>query len=192
MAALPESSLSPNAVTPEAGAAPASQARRGVLIGAGVATVALTAGAWTLFGRGRAPAPDIALRTLDGESLKLSDLRGKVVLLNFWATSCTTCVHEMPALAEAHRRYAARGYETVAVAMNYDRPDYVANFAKERALPFKVAIDIDGAIEKAFDGIRATPTSFLIDKRGAIVQRYVGEPDWAAFAASVEAELAAV
>ncbi|WP_235839899.1 peroxiredoxin family protein [Derxia lacustris] len=153
--------------------------------------MAVAAGGFSLLGGGQGPAPDVALRTLAGESLKLSDLRGKVVLVNFWATSCTTCVHEMPALAEAHRRFAARGYETVAVAMSYDRPDYVANFAQERALPFKVAIDIDGAIAQAFSGIPATPTSFLVSKQGRILQRYVGEPDWEAFAKLVEAELAA-
>lgn len=184
---------SPSSATPssvEAGN-PASTARRGLLIGGGAAAVAVAAGGWTLLGAGRTQVPDVALRTLAGESLKLSDLRGKVVLVNFWATSCTTCVHEMPALAEAHKRLAGQGYETVAVAMSYDRPDYVANFAQERALPFKVAIDLDGAIAKAFDGIRATPTSFLLDKRGAIVQRYVGEPDWAQFEKTVAAELAA-
>lgn len=137
------------------------------------------------------PAPQVEFKTIAGERFDTAALRGKVVLVNFWATSCTTCVHEMPMLVATHRKYAARGYETVAVAMSYDRPDYVVNFAETRGLPFKVALDADNRIAPAFENTQITPTSFVLDKQGRIVKRYVGEPSEAELHALIERELAA-
>ncbi|MFN7196665.1 MAG: TlpA disulfide reductase family protein, partial [Hylemonella sp.] len=108
-----------------------------------------------------------------------ADLRGRVVLVNFWATTCTTCVAEMPQLVATHEKFHARGYETLAVAMSYDPPSYVVNFAQTRKLPFKIAFDNTGAIASAWGDVRLTPTTYLVDKRGQIVKRYVGEPDFA-------------
>jgi peroxiredoxin len=138
----------------------------------------------------QAPAPDVAYTLLDGRQAHLSALRGKVVMVNFWATSCTTCVHEMPQMIATHEKYKSRGYETVAVAMSYDPPAYVANFAESRKLPFEVVIDNTGAVAKSFGDVRLTPTSYLINKRGEIVKRYVGEPDFAALHSLVEKLLA--
>lgn len=135
---------------------------------------------------GRDPAPDAPFVRLDGSASRIAELRGKVVLVNFWATSCATCVAEMPGLIDTHRRFQARGYETLAVAMSYDPPAYVSNFAQRRELPFWVAIDNTGVIAKAFGDIRLTPTTFLIDKRGRIVKRYVGAPDFKALNALVD------
>jgi peroxiredoxin len=139
----------------------------------------------------KSPAPALSLTTLQGETLELNALRGKVVLLNFWATDCTTCIKEMPALIETHRKYAAQGYETVAVAMKYDTPGFVAAYAAKNALPFLVAHDADGSAALAFGDIRLTPTSFLIDRNGNIVKRYLGEPDFAKLHAEIEALLKA-
>jgi peroxiredoxin len=105
----------------------------------------------------------------------MKSLAGKVVLINFWATSCTTCVAEMPTLIDTHQRYAAQGYRTIAVAVNYDPIDYVHNFATSRALPFDVVHDTDDRLSQAFGDIRLTPTSFLIDKQGRIAKRYIGD-----------------
>ena len=132
------------------------------------------------------PAPEVTFATLTGEAFKTSELRGKVVLVNFWATSCVSCVQEMPKMVETYRAYAPRGYETVAVAMSYDHPNQVAAFARSKALPFKVALDGSGEIARGFGGVRGTPTSFLIDRRGRIVARFVGEPDWARFHATLD------
>ena len=134
--------------------------------------------------------PPLALEDLQGRRHDLADYRGKVVLVNFWATSCTTCVHEMPNIVATHERYKARGYETLAVAMSYDPPAYVMNFAESRKLPFSVAIDNTGSVAKSFGDVRLTPTSYLINKRGEIVKRYVGEPDFPALHALVEQLLA--
>ena len=122
--------------------------------------------------------PDVSFTTLDGQSSRLSALRGKVVLVNFWATTCTTCVAEMPQLVDTYNKFAPRGFETVAVAMSYDPADYVRNYATKNALPFKVALDTDGSAAKGFEDVRLTPTTFLIDKQGRVVQKYLGAPDF--------------
>lgn len=138
----------------------------------------------------RDPAPDFAYTLLDGSKGNTQALRGKVLLVNFWATSCVTCVKEMPQIVDTHRKFQPRGYETLAVAMSYDPPAYVSNFAQSRQLPFGVVIDNTGAIAKAYGDIQLTPTTFLIDKKGAIVKRYVGEPDFAALHGLVDKLLA--
>ena len=135
-------------------------------------------------------APTVAYTLLDGTQSTTDQLRGKVVLVNFWATSCTTCVKEMPQIVATHEKFKARGYDTLAVAMSYDPPAYVANFAETRKLPFGVAIDNTGVIAKSFGDVQLTPTSVLINKRGEIVKRYVGEPDFAALHQLVEELLA--
>jgi peroxiredoxin len=139
---------------------------------------------------GREAAPSVAYTLLDGAKHRTEALRGQVVLVNFWATSCVTCVKEMPDLVATHDKYKARGYQTLAVAMSYDPPAYVMNFAETRKLPFQVAMDHDGTIARSFGDVQLTPTSVLIDKQGRIVKRYVGAPDFAELHALVEKLLA--
>jgi peroxiredoxin len=155
---------------------------------AALAIVAISLGAAAALLQ-RAVAPEVHFATLSGERLATSSLRGKVLLVNFWATSCASCVKEMPMMAATYRKFAPRGYEMIAVAMSYDHPNQVADFAQTRALPFKVAVDGDGAIARGFGNVRVTPSSFLIDKQGRIVKQYVGEPDWASFYSLVEKAL---
>jgi peroxiredoxin len=127
---------------------------------------------------------------LDGRQGNSNALRGKVLLVNFWATSCVTCVKEMPQIVATHEKFSSRGFETLAIAMSYDPPAYVARFAETRKLPFGVVIDNTGAIANGFGDVKLTPTTFLIDKRGFIVKRYVGEPDFVALHQLVEMLLA--
>jgi peroxiredoxin len=155
-----------------------------------VAALAIAAGVGVAVLTRSSAAPDVRFTTLSGQSLSTADLRGKVVLVNFWATSCVACVEEMPKMEAAWRRFSPRGYEMVAVAMSYDHPNLVADFAQKRALPFTVALDADGAAARSFGNVNATPTTFLIDRRGRIVKRYLGEPDWGEFYALVERALA--
>ena len=124
-------------------------------------------------------APESSYVLLDGSKITTTQLQGKVVLVNFWATSCTTCVAEMPEVIATYNKYKDRGFETLAVAMSYDPPSYVVNFVQTRQLPFKVAIDNTGAAAKAWGDIQLTPTTFVIDKQGNIVKRYVGAPNFA-------------
>jgi peroxiredoxin len=146
--------------------------------------VAAALAAWRLVAA-REPAPAVSYTLLDGSKASTEAMRGKVLLVNFWATSCTTCVAEMPQIVATHDKFKARGYETVAVAMSYDPPAYVARFAETRKLPFGVAIDNTGAIAKSFGDVQMTPTTFLIDKQGRIVKRYLGAPDFAALHALI-------
>jgi len=134
-------------------------------------------------------APEVTFVDLQGNKLNTQDLRGKVVMVNFWATSCTTCVKEMPQMVETYKKYKDRGLEFVAVAMSYDPPNYVLNFAQTRELPFKVALDTSGTLAKSFGDVQMTPTTFVIDKQGHIVKRYLGEPDWAGLHALLEQSL---
>ena len=150
-----------------------------------MATVPLTT--WGLGGcSSRQSAPDVSYTLLDGRQARLKGQQGKVMLVNFWATSCTTCVAEMPQIVSTHEKFSARGYDTLAVAMSYDPPAYVASFAETRKLPFGVAIDNTGAVAQAFGEVRLTPTSFLLDKKGGIVKKYVGAPDFAALHGLIE------
>ncbi|MDF1482180.1 TlpA family protein disulfide reductase [Extensimonas sp. H3M7-6] len=160
--------------------------------GAAVAAFALVAavGAWVYLGSGRAPAPASTFVLLDGSRQTTADLRGKVTLVNFWATSCTTCVAEMPQIVATYDKYHARGFDTLAVAMSYDPPSYVLNFAQSRKLPFKVAIDNTGAAAQAWGDVKLTPTTFIVNKRGEIVKRYVGAPDFAELHQLIETLLA--
>ncbi|MFT0849558.1 TlpA disulfide reductase family protein [Achromobacter sp. F4_2707] len=134
-------------------------------------------------------APDVQFTTLDGEQFTTQDLRGKVVLVKFWATNCTTCVAQMPSNIENYNNLKDRGYDTIAVAMKYDPPNYVKNFAESRQLPFKVVIDSTGELAQAFGDVRLTPTAFLIDKQGNIIRRYLGNYDKEAFLATVNKAL---
>jgi len=129
---------------------------------------------------GQNSAPDAEYLLIDGTRLPSQALNGKVTLVNFWATTCISCVKEMPALVETHQKFKDRGFETVAVAMSYDPPAWVLNFAQSRQLPFKVALDHTGDIAKVWGDIKLTPTTFIVDRQGSIVKRYVGEPDFVA------------
>lgn len=137
------------------------------------------------------PAPETTFSSLTGEQVAVSSLKGKVTVVNFWATSCTTCVAEMPELVRTYEKYKGQGLEFVAVAMQYDPPNFVLNFAQTRQLPFTVAIDHTGQNAVAFGDVRMTPTTFVIDKKGNIIKRYLGQPDFASFHQVLEQALAA-
>ena len=146
-----------------------------------IATLAASAvllGAGLLYSTSSSKAPEATFVLLDGSLRTADDFRGKVTLVNFWATSCTTCVAEMPMIVRTYEKYHSRGYETLAVAMSYDPPSYVVNFASTRKLPFAVALDNTGAAAKAWGDVKVTPTTFVVNKRGNIVKRYVGKPNF--------------
>ena len=136
-------------------------------------------------------APDVTFTSLTGQVIPMQSLRGKVVMVNFWATSCTTCIKEMPEMVQTYNKYKNNGLEFVAVAMSYDPPNYVLNYAQTRNLPFKVALDTQGTVAQSFGDVKLTPTTYVIDKRGNIIKRYVGEPDFAALHQLLEKALAA-
>ncbi len=149
--------------------------KKHIVVASIVAAAALGAGGMWLSSSKAAPASTFVL--LDGSQKPSASLQGKVTLVNFWATSCVTCVAEMPELVSTFEKYKSQGYGTVAVAMAYDPPSYVVNFVQTRKLPFDVAIDNTGAVAKAWGEVGITPTSYLVNKRGEIVKRYVGAPN---------------
>lgn len=134
--------------------------------------------------------PSFKVSEISGKVLSQDDLKGKVSIINFWATSCVTCVKEMPTMIETYKKYKTDQLEFIAVAMSYDPPMYVVNYSKTRELPFHVAMDSDGSVAKAFGKIQLTPTTLVINKSGKIIKRYVGEPDWNEFHQLLEKSLA--
>ena len=155
------------------------------------AAIVLAVGAYVYLGTGVTAAPASTFVLLNGTKIDTASFKGKVTLVNFWATSCTTCVAEMPKIIATYDKYNTKGFDTVAVAMSYDPPAYVVNYAETRKLPFKVAIDNTGAVAKAWDEVKLTPTTYIVNKQGQIVKRYVGEPDFTELHALIEKLLAA-
>jgi peroxiredoxin len=156
----------------------------------GAAAVVIAAAGAFFAASGSAAAPESTFVLLDGSKKTSADLKGKVTLVNFWATSCTTCVAEMPKMVSTFEKYHGKGYEHMAVAMAYDPPAYVVNYAETRKLPFSVAIDNTGAVAQAWGDVKLTPTSYVVNKKGEIVKRYVGEPNFAELHQLIEKLLA--
>ncbi|HEX7639374.1 MAG TPA: TlpA disulfide reductase family protein [Burkholderiaceae bacterium] len=138
---------------------------------------------------GRRQAPDVGYTLLDGRPARLSDLRGHVVLVDFWSTDCAPCVAEMPQLARIWRRLSPRGFDALAVSMRYDPPTLVSDFAQRRHLPFGVAIDLTGDIAARLGPVDVTPTWLLIDKRGRIAARWIGRTNFDLLERQVDALL---
>lgn len=162
--------------------------KRSLYLAAAAVVLAISLGIYLNSGLSAAPLSSFVM--LDGSKKDTTHLKGKVTLVNFWATSCVTCVAEMPKLIATYDKYKSQGYDTIAVAMSYDPPSYVVNFAQTRKLPFSVAIDNTGEVAKAWGDVLLTPTSYLVNKRGEIVKRYIGEPDLAEFHRLIEKLLA--
>ncbi len=123
-------------------------------------------------------APEFAYTLLDGTPAHSAALRGQVLLVNFWATTCAVCVKEMPQIVATHLRFQPQGLHTLAVAVRHDPPALVADFALSRRLPFDVVIDNRGSIADSFRDVRGTPTTYLINRQGLIALRIEGEPDF--------------
>ncbi|HKG13818.1 MAG TPA: cytochrome c biogenesis protein/redoxin [Pyrinomonadaceae bacterium] len=129
------------------------------------------------------PAPDIELKTTDGKPLKLSDLRGQVVLLNFWATWCVPCRSEIPSLNEMQRDLSGRGFKVLGVTTN-DSADLVLEYQKDVRQEYTVALGDDGVANKYAVGV--LPTTFVIDREGRIRHKEIGEKSRAYFESLVK------
>lgn len=118
-------------------------------------------------------APDFTLESLDGKSMRLSDLRGKAVLLNFWATWCSPCKIEMPWFVELQNEYGPQGLQIVGVAMDESSKEDIAKFAKEMGVNYPVLMGKE-AVGEAYGGVPALPESFFIGRDGKIVDKIIG------------------
>lgn len=141
-------------------------------------TIALTALAPSvLFLNACAPqtnAPDVPILLLDAPETSLAALRGKPLLLTFWATSCPGCIEEIPLLNELHKNYATRGLQVIGVAMNYDPEVQVRALRDRLQIPYPLALDKDGLVSAAMGTVRLTPTTFLLDPQGQVVYQKIG------------------
>ena len=107
----------------------------------------------------------------------MGELRGRPVLVTFWATTCPGCLKEMPHLVELYEELGNAGFELIGIAMSYDPPNRVLELTTERQLPYPIALDLDGALAAAFGNVMLTPTSFLIGPDGRIIKHKIGEMD---------------
>lgn len=127
---------------------------------------------------GDIPAPDFAFPGLDGKMIRLSDHKGKVVLVNIWATWCPPCVDEMPSMEKLYQKFEAENFEILAVSIDESGLKAVAPFMKKTGLTFPALIDSEGTIKTAYR-ITGIPESFIIDKQGFLIKKIVGPVDWA-------------
>lgn len=147
----------------------------GALLAAAVFALSMGGDTPDPVGRGT-PAPDFSLERLDGDAVTLSALRGKVVLVNFWATWCEPCEAEMPAMERLYRELAPEGFELLAVSVD-DGPEPVRVFRDRMGLSFPILLDASKATAEAYQTFRF-PESLLLDRRGVVVERYIGGRDW--------------
>lgn len=124
---------------------------------------------------GMKDSPDIRLLSLDGDEIRLADLRGQPILVTFWATTCPGCVKEIPHLIELYEELSPRGLEIIGIAMDYDPPNQVLAARDARNIPYPIVLDLDASASVAFGNVRLTPTSFLINPAGQIVFQKIGE-----------------
>lgn len=135
-------------------------------------------------------APELTFNTIEGKKIPMSSLKGQMVLVNFWATDCPGCIAEMPKLVETYNTYHAKGLEIIAVAMPTDPISQVQNYAQKNKLPFPVVHDGDGEITTHFDDVRLTPTTFMIDQKGHLMGKIIGEMDFTALRSQLDKSLA--
>lgn len=124
----------------------------------------------------QAPTPDFTLTAPDGKKISLKDYRGKVVLLNFWASWCTPCREEMPAMEKLYREYKAKNFVVLAVAVKDRRQDAV-RFAEELKLTYPIALDPDAKVGQLY-GAWGLPATYLIGPKGEGLARGWGPADW--------------
>lgn len=125
------------------------------------------------------PAPDITVSSLNGEKLKLSELKGKVVLLNFWATWCPPCREEIPSMMKLNAAMTGKKYQMVAVSLDEGGKAAIEDFFRTSGYLLPTYTDPDGKAAAAY-GVTGFPESFVIDKNGIIVKKIIGPLDWSA------------
>jgi peroxiredoxin len=155
-------------------------------IGGGIILLFICLTFWVGLNKDKTPATTSTFTTITGQKLALQDLRGKPVLVTFWATSCSSCMAEIPHLIDLYQRFHPQGLELIAVAMAYDPPNQVVAMAKSKNLPYPIALDINSEHAHAFGDIWGTPTTYLIGTDGTISWHTVGMFDPDSLASRIE------
>ena len=126
---------------------------------------------------GPSAAPDFVLPDMNGQVVRLSQLRGKVVLLNVWATWCPPCRKEMPTMEVLHQKMKDADFVMLAASQDVDGKNVVEPYLQERGLTFPVLLDVNGEVGRQY-GATGYPETFIIDRQGIIVHRHIGYNDW--------------
>lgn len=135
-------------------------------------------------------APSVTFTTLGGEKIAMAKLKKQVVLVHFWSINCLSCMKEMPDLVKFYQHYHRQGLQLIAVAMAYDPPSQVLHYTQQTKLPFPVMHDGYGEMSAAFGDVTVTPSHFLYNKQGRLLQRTIGTLDLNKLAPLLERELA--
>lgn len=123
------------------------------------------------------PAPDFVLTNMQGEKVRLSQLRGKVVIVNFWASWCPPCKLEMPSMETLHQSLEKDGLVLLAINVEKEGRRVVEAFLKETPYSFPILLDTEGVAQKRY-GVYQYPESFIIDRNGVIVRKVIGAVNW--------------
>jgi thiol-disulfide isomerase/thioredoxin len=123
------------------------------------------------------PAPEIVVNSLNGTPLKLSDLKGKVVLLNFWATWCPPCRDEIPSMMKLNKAMAGKPFQMVAVSIDEGGRPAIESFFQTSGFSLPAYTDPDNRAARAY-GVTGVPETFIIDKQGMMVKKVIGPLEW--------------
>lgn len=129
---------------------------------------------WYHLYSGHKAAPNVSFRTITNQQIELKKLQGQIVLITFWASNCATCIKEIPDFISLYNDYHQSGLEIIAIAVFYDRPNYVVNTSKMYQIPYHVTLDLKNELATAFGDVSLTPTTILIDSSGHIVYKKLG------------------
>jgi len=140
-----------------------------------VVVLAIILGFLWLAPSGQPLAPQASFKDLQGKQFTLEQLRGKAVIVNFWATTCPGCILEIPALVALSQKYAEQNLVIIGVAMDYDPESQVREMVRQKNMSYPVVLDSSGELAKAFGNVSLTPTTFFISKQGTIFKHKLGE-----------------
>lgn len=138
-----------------------------------IVALLIALGTNTVVAQTRSVAPDFTLKTADGKAITLSKLKGKVVLINFWATWCGPCRAEIPGFLEVYKKYRTRNFEIIGISLDNSGWKVVNPFVEKYKIDYPIVLG-DDSLVKAYGNFNAIPTTFLVDKKGNIVEEHVG------------------